>query len=85
MPVPESGSQGIALVKAPINRVGWDDLESHRDDGGEELGLFPVGIALGIRGLEGFDFIRERLELIQKEGMATDSPPIDHHRGVGGC
>lgn len=85
MPVPESGSQGIALVKALISRVGWDDLESHRDDGGKEFGLFLVPIAFGISGLEGFDFTYERLDLIQKEGMATDSPPIDHHRGVGGC
>ena len=84
MPVPVSGSQGIALVKAALRGIRWDDLKSHRDDGGEELGLFLVAIALGIRSLEGFDFPQKRLKLIQEEGMATDGPSIDHHRGVCG-
>lgn len=84
MPVPVRGSQGVALIKAAIRWIGRNDLESHRDDGREKLGLFLVEVALGIACLQGFDLTGECLELIQKEGMATDTPPIDHQWDVCG-
>ena len=73
-------TQGVALAVLRASGVLGNGVKRQLDDGAQALAGVFVDIAHRVFALEGFNMLRKRLNLRQKQGVGKQAPTMHQHR-----